>query len=235
MHYSQVPNTAATGGKAQIVAQQKSVRFTRAEQQKVHKVLARFLATAVARRHVAASWPIVGPGIREGMTKRQWETGSIPVQPYPVSKHGLGQWDQVQYSYAHDVGLEVMLFPERGSGQAPASAQVDVIKTRRGRWLVNYFMPDKYHGNPVPVKKAHKVVHHQKRLTLKQRRKRAAAHKKPPNVGPPPPAGNRPGRIWWALPLSILGLIILVPLTLWIYTWIRNRRAYDSYMRSRKA
>jgi hypothetical protein len=234
VHYSQVPNTAATGGKATIIAQPKSVPFRPVERRQVRKVLSRFLLTAVARKDVDAAWSLVGPGVREGLTRKQWDTGSIPVQPYPVSKHGAGQWDQVQYSYPHHVGLEVMLFPKPGSGQAAASADVDVVQ-RHGHWIVNYFMPNKYHGNPVQAKtksKRHKIVHRQKHRSVKERRKRAAIASHP-SIGPPKPAGDRPGQVWWALPLSILALIFVIPIGYGIYIWIRNRRAYNEYLSSR--
>jgi hypothetical protein len=231
VHYSHVPNTAPTGGKATIIVQPKTVPFRRAERRSVHKVLAQFLLTAVARKDVAAGWNISGPQIREGMTKKQWDTGAIPVEPYPVAKHGAGQWDQVQYSYPHHVGLEVLLIPRAGSGQAPATADVDVIETHHGSWVVNYFMPNKYHGNPIPSR-THKAVHRQKHRSVKERRKRAAVASHP-TIGPPKPAGDRPGQAWWALPLSILALIFIVPISYGIYIWMRNRRAYNAYMRSR--
>jgi hypothetical protein len=231
VHYSQVPNSAATGGKATIVAQPKGVPFRPAARRQVRKVLARFLETAVARKHVDQAWNISGPQVREGMTRKQWDSGAIPVQPYPVSTHGLGQWDQVQYSYPHHVGLEVMLFPKPGSGQAPATADVDVIETHHGRWIVNYFMPNKFHGVAIQAK-THKVVHHQKRRSVKERRKRAAVaiH---PVIGPPKPAGVRPSQVWWALPLSILALIFVIPISYGIYIMVRNRRAYNAHFKSR--
>src|SRR5436190_509313 len=89
---------------------------------------------------------------------------------------GLGgplKWESVEYSYSNAVGLSVLLFPKPGSGQAPVTADVDVVKGHHGRWLVNYFMPNKYHGNPVAGPKKH---HHQKRLSKAARKLRAATH-----------------------------------------------------------
>jgi hypothetical protein len=37
---------------------------------------------------------------------------------------------------------------------------------------------------------------------------------------------------WWALPLGILGLAILIPLTIGMFVWYRNRKAERAYFRS---
>ena len=44
-----------------------------------------FLRTAVLRRHVERSWPLTSPKLRQGLSRRQWATGNIPVIPYPAS------------------------------------------------------------------------------------------------------------------------------------------------------
>lgn len=225
------PSSAPHGGKATIVAQPKHARFTPAEQRQVSKVLARFLSTAVARKNVASSWPLAGPELRSGLTRKEWDTGTIPVQPYPVADRGLGKWESVEYSYRNAVGLSIMLLPTAGSGQGPATADVDVIKNRHGRWVINYFMPNKYHGNPIPAHKKAVSVHHAKRLSQKQRRSRAATHsgKVALPVLPPKPHANP---LYWALPIGILALVILTPLVVFGVVWTRNKRAYKAYSRA---
>jgi hypothetical protein len=217
------PSSAAHGGPATIVGQPKHAPFTPAEKSQVHKVLADFLSTAVAREHIASAWRIVGPDLRSGLTKREWDTGAIPVQPYPVANRGLGKWQNVEYSNRNAVGLSVLLFPKPGSGQAPATADVDVIK-HHGRWLVNYFMPNKYHGNPLPAKKTRVAAHPQERLSEKARRAQATKVALP--AEPPRPHANR---LYWAVPIGIFALVILTPLVVFGVTWFRNKRAYNSY------
>lgn len=223
------PSSAPHGGPATIVAQPKHARFTRAEKRQVSKVLAAFLSTAVARRHVASAWPLVGPQLKSGLTRREWDTGSIPVQPYPVANKGLGKWESVEYSYRNAVGLSVLIFPTPGSGQAPATADVDVIKNHQGRWVVNYFMPNKYHGNPVPAKKA-AAAHHQKPQSAKERRAHAASHSQKAALPAQPPRPHA-SRLYWALPLGIFALVILMPLIVFGVNGIRNRRAYNAHTR----
>jgi hypothetical protein len=126
--------------------QPKQVPFRTASRHAVRRLLARFVSTAVARCHVADSWELAGPSLREGMNRKQWRTGNIPVVPYPAAKHGQGAWDLVNYSYRNRVGLEVMLFPRRGSGYAMATADAEVVRGKDGRWRVDYWMINKLHG-----------------------------------------------------------------------------------------
>lgn len=122
------------------------VRFTARERRAVRGMLAHFIRTAVARRNVVESWDLAGPALRTGMTRKQWASGSIPVQPYPVAKHGQGAWSTVQYSYRNKVGLEVLLFPKPGSGYSVATVSADVVRGHDGRWRINNWMLTKFHG-----------------------------------------------------------------------------------------
>jgi hypothetical protein len=236
-HETRASSTAAQGPNVPLPSyyqQPKKARFTRRNQREVQKALALFLVSAVGRKHPAASWSVAGPDLRSGMTKKEWSTGSIPVQPYPVANKGLGQWDNVEYSYRNAVGLEVLLQPKPGSGQGPVAADVDVIKNRQGRWQVNYFMPKKYHGNPIPAHTRHRVVRHHKRLSHKARQARAAKHARIPKkvAAPPNLGGPRQSNGWWALPVGLLALALFLPILVGTIVWIRNRRAYNSYGRS---
>jgi len=226
--------TEATGPEVEetFYQQPKHAAFTAENRRKVRKVLAKFISTAVARRHVAESWPIVGPTLRSGLSRKEWSTGDIPVQPYPVSQKGVGDWEYVEYSYPKAIGLEVLLWPKPGSGQQLLSADIKVIKDRRGRWRVDYFMPKRFHAQeaaPAPHKaKTKKHQAHAKRQTHANQRRAAAPSS--PNVD----EGPRVGKVWWAIPLGLLALIILAPISFAVFVWIRNRRADAEYMRSRR-
>jgi hypothetical protein len=126
--------------------QPKHVPFTAGKRRAVRETLRHFIRTAVARRHVVESWALAGPALREGLTRRKWASGAIPVQPYPVSRHGQGAWSAVQYSYRNKVGLEVLLFPRAGSGYSVATVSADVVRGPDGRWRVNNWMLTKFHG-----------------------------------------------------------------------------------------
>ena len=217
----------ANGPEVPDYTQPKPARFTPAKQRAVRGVLAEFIRTAVARHHVARSWSLAAPSLKAGVTRKEWNRGDLPVVPYPALDKGLGKWDFVQYSYTDTIGLEVFLFPKPGSGYSALTADVELVKGHHGRWLVDYWMPKKFHGPPAVAAKAAKP------------RKAAGKRRHQPNkakaASEPMPAvkTSRPSRAYWAVPVGILSLIVLVPISLGIGSWYRNRKAERDYARWR--
>lgn len=206
-------------------------RFTKVEQRAVHGVLAKFIRTAVAREDPASSWQLAAPSMKEGYSRKDWNRGDLPVVPYPALHKGLGQWDYVAYSYKRTVGLEVFLFPKPGSGYSALTADVELVKGRNGQWLVDYWMPKKFHGPPSlakakPTAKA-KAVKAKATPTHRAAGKRRAAPPEPARLGTP-----KPSRAWWIVPIALLSLIVLVPLGILLGSWYRNRRAERDYLRA---
>jgi hypothetical protein len=203
--------------------QPKHVPFAAADQRAVRKVLADFIRTAVTRRHVAESWDLAGPGLRQGFTKKAWQSGDIPVVPYPAAAHGQGTWDVVDYSYRNKVGLEVLLFPKPGSGYSIATVDTDLVRARGGRWRVDYWMITKFHGPgaTAPADSASALsegppkVH---KLPGKAKKEHAVAA--PPSTV----AKARLGKVWLMVPIALLSLIVLIPLGFGTAAWLRNRR-----------
>jgi hypothetical protein len=99
-------------------------------------VARKFIQTAVARKNLAASYAIVGPGLREGMTRRQWLTGDIPVVPYVVTDATSARM-AVDQSYSTSAKLEVYI---KTPGQRGHIFFLDLLK-RNGHWLVNSWVP----------------------------------------------------------------------------------------------
>ena len=214
----------------------KNVPFTTAQRQAVHRVLKQFIATAVVRQNVAKAWNVVGPSLKQGITRKQWDRGEVPVIPYPAQNKGWGRWSFVQYSYQeaqkHTVGLEVFLFPKPNSGWSAMTADVEVVKGKEGRWLVDYWMPKRFHGPPA-VSHETKAKARAKKLR-EQHAVKAEARTKAETSQASAPTGDaaRTRGAWWALPLGLLGLAILLPLTIGGVIWYRNRKAAQAYFRS---
>jgi hypothetical protein len=249
VHYSTPGNPEnATGGKidTSFYSEPKHVRFTPKNQRAVRKVLARFVETAVARRNVGAAWDLAGPSLRVGTTYADWRKGDIPVVPYPAAKHGQGTWSYVEFSHRNRVGLEVVLFPKPRSGYSMATASAEVQRGRDGRWRVDYWMLEKFHGPAAtaPADSAsalgegppnvHKLPG--KKEGANTQASRSAAHKAAapakrktaaPEIGPKPL-----DRKWLILPFAVLSLIIIVPVVVGTSVWIRNRRAEAAFKRS---
>jgi hypothetical protein len=204
--------------------QPKKARFTKATQREVHRVLAAFERTAVARQDPAGSWDLAAPSMKEGFTRKEWNGGNLPVVPYPALDKGLGQWDLVHYSYRDSVGLEVFLFPKPGSGYSAMTADVELVKDH-GRWLVDYWMTKKFHGPPA-VASANKST----RKAAGKRRHSPQKAKAAPSPQTDEGSGERHfSRAYWAIPIAILSLILLVPVALGVVNWRRNRKAAQEH------
>jgi hypothetical protein len=203
--------------------QPKKARFTKATQREVHRVLAAFIKSAVARENPASAWDLAAPSLKEGVTRKEWNRGDLPVVPYPALHKGLGQWDYVAYSYKRTVGLEVFLFPKPGSGYSALTADVELVKNHEGRWLVDYWMPKKFHGPPALAKSGGKA----KKVTRKAAGKRSSKPSTAKAAPPPQDDYRAPheSRLYWAIPLGVLSCIILVPIGFGVAYWRRNRKA----------
>jgi hypothetical protein len=234
VHYSNPGNPGGpTGPGGFVYKEPKPAPFTAADQRAVRPVLKTFIRSAVAREDESESWDLAAPSLKAGFTRRQWDRGDMPVVPYPAANRGLGTWSFVEYSYADTVGLEVFLFPKPRSGYAALTADVELVKAKDGRWQVDYWMPKRFHGPPALAANA-KNPEKGKRAAAKTIGKRAGAKAKhhvrtaEPYV---PPQGRARG-LWWAVPLGLLSLIVLVPVLITLFFWYQNRRAQREYLRS---
>ncbi len=111
-----------------------------------------FIETAVARQNLDASYDIVHPDIRGRLTRKEWDTGNIPVIGYPAANATTAAFVPV-YSYPTQMLLNVDLVAKVGSGVRPEL--LFFIGLRRqgdkpnGRWLVNYWEP--HWRPPIPT------------------------------------------------------------------------------------
>jgi hypothetical protein len=103
-----------------------------------------FLATAVARKNLGASWAVIAPSMKAGYTFKQWKNAkALPVIPYPISS-----LDDVTYylDYAATDGIMVDLGLSATPALKirPARFRLELIPVGKGaqkRWLVDYWMP----------------------------------------------------------------------------------------------
>ena len=226
VHYSDPGDPGdAKGPEVPDYVQPKTSPFTASEKQAVSRSLKEFISSAVARENPSQAWDVSAPSLKQGVSRQQWNKGELPVVPYPAAKRGLGTWSFVQYSYTDAVGLEVFVFPKPGSGWSAMTADVELVKQPDGRWLVDYWMPKRFHGPPALAASQLKKAQKETRVRSKSSRRRAAVEEEPYR---PPQASH-----WWlALPIAVLSLIVIVPLTLGLVYWYRNRKAMRAYLDS---
>ena len=114
---------------------------------KAYKVARTFMETAVLRKNLDTAYPLVDHELKGGLTKKQWETGNIPVDPYPAGNIKTAGFEVV-WSYKTQLMLLVDLVAKKGSGsniRPHLPFWLGLVRAHNkpnGKWLVNYWVPD---------------------------------------------------------------------------------------------
>lgn len=128
-----------TSGPAQVPVKEKTAPFEPAA-----KVVGeRFIETAVVRRHLDESWKLVAPEMKQDFTLKTWESGTIPVVPYPADTSRPAHV-KIEYSYQNKVLLLVLLEPKKGVVMKPQLFHLGLHAFGVGKsrhWLVDYWAP----------------------------------------------------------------------------------------------
>ncbi len=120
---------------------QHSRRLSAAERRQLLSSVLLFVTAAVARSHPERSWPVVDPSLREGLTRRQWGTGNIPVVPFPAVAVGPLRVTSVVGKKAI---VEIVLLP---NPRAHLVRKTFLMKLREQsrqprRWAVSSWVPE---------------------------------------------------------------------------------------------
>jgi hypothetical protein len=104
-------------------------------------VAGRFVLTAVQRKNLPEAWKLVGPGIRQDLTYKEWLTGNIPVVPFlaPISLAPI----KVDFSSKNYALLEIILLP-KSKGTKSEIFSIELIAVGNGdkrHWVVNSWAP----------------------------------------------------------------------------------------------
>jgi hypothetical protein len=218
------PNTAedapseVTPGKPQVYHEPKPIKLTQSSRAQALTTAANFVKTAVARRNVDRSWPLVSPGLREGYTRAEWRTGEIPVIPYPV---GQARW-KLDYSDEVGLGLQVLLYPRAGSGLRPNLFLMElkpVGDVKHRRWVVDSWTSSGV-ANPALQAPA-------SRPGGGGGGSAAGVQSLDPNIVGK--GESRLGAAWLLVPISLLAVVPLVLAIFGVRSWRRSRRAERAY------
>src|SRR4051794_6194959 len=166
-----------------------------------------FVQTAVRRRNLDQSWPLIHPELKQGLSLAEWRTGAIPVVPFPV--RDILDW-QVDWAYADDVAADVVLQPTPKSGLYRKTFTIEfkrVGSTGDNRWLISSWVPN-------GVSEALVDDEHQ-----------AAVNAALENV-----RGHRGLSVGWVLiPIAGIAAVFLLPLVLWLVERRRSRKALEAH------
>lgn len=123
---------------AQIYKARKQIPLDR----EARRVAGRFILTAVPRKHLAESYDLTHPELRQGLSRKEWLTGNIPVTYYPADELETATF-KVDESYPDQAILEVALLP-KAKDIKPQIFYIGLKKTGSGdaaSWKVNYWVP----------------------------------------------------------------------------------------------
>lgn len=186
------------------------IHLTRADREGIKYTISLFVRTAVARHHPERSWPIVAPVLREGMTRRQWGTGNIPVVPYPAVGVDLLN---VQSLESRSAQIEVVLRPVSTSKLVRKTFQIELRRLPRAQhgWAVSAWVPEGVSESQLA---------------------RESRDTPPSVVAAAYNATHFPSE-WIFIPLGVLlGGLVLIPGGLFVHEAYRFRRAEAEYRTS---
>ena len=108
-------------------------------------VAGQFILAAAGREDLAKAWKLSHPDLKAqcACTYKQWLTGNIPVQYYPVDNLDIASF-AVQELTADYVALHVALLPDEKSKVKPQSFIIGLRPVGNGskrKWLVDYWAP----------------------------------------------------------------------------------------------
>jgi hypothetical protein len=180
-----------------------AARISSADRQEINRTVDAFVNSAVKRQHEEASWNVVTPSFRYGVSRSAWAKGSLPVYPYPARGTTFHSWT-VDSASPTVVDFELMV-PSRLSKTDSIQFQGEVKKIG-GRWLINSFNPAATFAGGGTVVGPHDFT--------------------ASSGGGGGKGVARLGSIWIALPAALIGAGLLLVVCWFGLVWVRSRRAY---------
>lgn len=192
----------------------KAAKLSAVDAESVRRVAELFIDTAVLRKRIDDSWDITTRKLRQGLTRKEWDLGNIPVTPFqPADAVAEVKYD-LEWTGADLVYVKIAIVPKPKSnvnGQA-----FDIGLRRKGdpaahRWLVDYWVPTGI-GVDVggPSSKAAKAAQ-----TVAQ------------------PSARIPVAYIFVPVGLLIAIVFGLPLGIFGRQWLRGRRAVREYHRER--
>jgi hypothetical protein len=186
---------------------QAAYRVAPADRRAIASTLDRFVSDAVQRHDLAASYDLVTPAFRAGISRRAWAHGTTRVMSFPARGSHFG-WT-VDFALRGDVVVDLMLRPRHGAKSGPMIFSVE-LKKRHGRWLVDSMLPAASFADSG----------------------RTGSMKAFGDYGPlaaKNPDRRKVDRLLLFIPASLLLLVVALPAGIVLRSWRRNRRAERAY------
>lgn len=188
------------------------LKVTPAVRREIAVAVERFVHSAVLREDLDEAWELASPKLRGTVSRARWNAGDLPVFPFPQEAFRVEDW-RLRYSFDRTVVIDVMVLPEPGLAQRTLVYGVELTAYGVGksrRWLVDTWFPQTTltpGGTPTQPKPA---------VT------QTAAPESPYTKG-------KLDARWLLVPLGVLALIAIFPLSLLVRAAVRRRRAERRY------
>jgi hypothetical protein len=191
-----------------VAPAQAAYRLKPADKRAIDATLDRFVASAVQRHDLAASYDLVTPALRTGISRRAWAHGTTRVMAYPACGTRFHGWtlDLARRGY---VMVDLLLQPRRGARVGPMIFTLE-LRRLHGRWLVSSFIPSASFAGA----------------------ERTGSMKAFGDYGPLASTNPKPrhvNRLLLVVPAAVLLLIVALPLAIVLRGWRRNRRAERAF------
>ncbi len=193
------------------VRHEREVKLTAGMRRGINETLDRFIPAAVLGQNPKLAWELAGPTLRGGTTRADWLTGETPVWRYPVQRTRFRDWKPL-FAYRDRVAFDLLLQPRTDAKLGPIAVSVDMARTKRG-WIVDSWYVSAVFSAPEEDPWVTGQADFTTEYSLTDRVKTPKFHQ------------SRLGAEWIALPLALLGGIVVVPAALGIGTIARRRRA----------
>jgi hypothetical protein len=187
---------------------QAAYRLKPAERRAINTTIDRFVTTAVQRHDLGASYDLVTPAMRTGISRRAWAHGTTNVMAFPARGIRFHGWtlDLAQPGY---VMVDLLLQPRRHAREGPMIFTFE-LKRLHGQWRVASFIPSASFAGA----------------------EKTGSMKAFGDYGPLAQTNPKPkhvNRLFLVGPALVLLLIVSIPATIVLRSWRRNRRAERAF------
>jgi hypothetical protein len=209
-------NDAATDPGAPVVVRERQVPLRRADRREINRVLAAFIPSAVERKDPLAAYDLVTPEMRRSATLAEWKRGDIPVYPYPASERR--SWT-LNFSYPGQVNFDLFIQPKQNADVGPIAFTVEMRRGKGRHWLVDSFFPTAMFPKPTKSSGGGQPL--------------AQPDLSPANVtGTSQTGKQRVSPYFFFAPVVMLGLVLLIPLVMFVRGRLREERAERIYAKT---
>jgi hypothetical protein len=183
-----------------------AARIAPAERRAIDRTIDAFVNSAVKRQNVDASWNLVTPDLKAGVSRESWDKGNVPVYPYPAAGSTFHGWS-VDAATRSEVDFELIVLSRASKGD---SIQYDgTVRKIGGRWLIDSFNPTATFGGGAVV----------------------GAHDFTAGRGGDSKGVAPLGSAWIAIPVVLIGGGVVLLLGWFLFTWVRDLRIRRAYRR----